>query len=42
MREKTRGISPDELKQAAKEVALATLKNAHALLNAAHQVRLLT
>ena len=41
VREETRDISPDELKQAAKEVALATLKNAPALLNAAHQARLL-
>ncbi|MGI4884846.1 MAG: hypothetical protein ACRYFR_07795 [Janthinobacterium lividum] len=42
VREETRDISPDELKQAAKEVALATLKNAPALLNAAHQARLLS
>lgn len=41
VREETRDISKDELKQAAKEVALATLKNAPALLNAAHQARLL-
>jgi hypothetical protein len=39
--EETKDISKDELKQAAKEVALATLKNAPALLNAAHQARLL-
>ncbi|TPG67001.1 hypothetical protein [Hymenobacter nivis] len=42
VREETRDISPDELKQAAKEMALATLKNAPALLNAAHQARLLS
>lgn len=41
VREETHDISPDELKQAAKEVALATLKNAPALLNVAHQARLL-
>lgn len=41
VREETRDINKDELKQAAKEVALATLKNAPALLNAAHQARLL-
>jgi hypothetical protein len=41
VREETRDISPDELKQAAKELALATLKNAPSLLNAAHQARLL-
>jgi hypothetical protein len=39
--EETRDISKDELKQAAKEVVLATLKNAPALINAAHQARLL-
>lgn len=39
--EETKDISKDELKQAAKEVALATLKNAPALINAAHQARLL-
>ncbi|MBD2767979.1 hypothetical protein IC235_08745 [Hymenobacter sp. BT664] len=42
VREETRDISRDELKQAAKEVVLATLKNAPALLNAAHQARLLS
>jgi type VI protein secretion system component VasF len=42
VREETRDISPDELKQAAKEVALATLKHAPALINVAHQARLLT
>ena len=40
--EETRDISPDELKQAAKEVVLATLKNAPGLINAAHQARLLS
>ncbi len=40
--EETRDISKDELKQAAKEVVLATLQNAPALLNLAHQARLLT
>lgn len=42
VRAETRDISPDELKQAAKEVVLATLQNAPALLNIAHQARLLT
>lgn len=42
VREETSDISRDELKQAAKEVVLATLKNAPALLNAAHQARLLS
>lgn len=41
VREEAQDISPDEWKQAAKEVALATLKNAPALINAAHQARLL-
>jgi hypothetical protein len=41
VREETRDISKDELKQAAKEVVLATLKNAPALINVAHQARLL-
>ncbi|MBF9238826.1 hypothetical protein I2I05_15595 [Hymenobacter sp. BT683] len=40
--EETRDISRDELKQAAKEVVLATLKNAPALINIAHQARLLS
>jgi hypothetical protein len=40
--EETRDISPDELKQAAKEVVLATLKNAPALISAAHQAQLLS
>ncbi len=39
--EETKDISKDELRQAAKEVVLATLKNAPALINAAHQARLL-
>lgn len=39
--EETRDISKDELKQAAKEVVLATLQNAPALINLAHQARLL-
>ena len=42
VREEASDISRDELKQAAKEVVLATLKNAPALLNAAHQARLLS
>lgn len=41
VREETRDISPDELKQAAKELVLATLKNAPALINVAHQAQLL-
>jgi hypothetical protein len=41
VRDETRDISKDELRQAAKEVVLATLKNAPALLNVAHQARLL-
>lgn len=40
--EETHDISKDELKQAAKEVVLATLKNAPALISAAHQARLLS
>ncbi len=42
VREETRDISKDELKQAAKELVLATLQNAPALINAAHQARLLS
>ena len=42
VQDETRDISKDELKQAAKEVVLATLQNAPALLNLAHQARLLT
>lgn len=41
VQEETRDISKDELKQAAREVVLATLQNAPALLNIAHQARLL-
>lgn len=41
VREEVRDIHRDELQQAAKEVVLATLKNAPALLNAANQARLL-
>ncbi|WP_375437938.1 hypothetical protein [uncultured Hymenobacter sp.] len=40
--EETRDISKDELKQAAKEVVLATLKNAPAIISAAHQAKLLS
>ena len=39
--EEARDISRDELQQAAKEVVLATLKNAPALINVANQARLL-
>lgn len=42
VREETQDISPDELKQAAREVVLATLQNAPALINVAHQARLLS
>jgi hypothetical protein len=41
VREEAQDISPDEWKQAAREVALATLKNAPALINTAYQARLL-
>jgi hypothetical protein len=41
VREETHDISHDELKQAAKEVALATLRHAPALISVAHQARLL-
>ena len=41
VQEETRDISKDELKQAAMEVVLATLQNAPALFNIAHQARLL-
>ncbi|MDO7845728.1 hypothetical protein Q5H92_05115 [Hymenobacter sp. M29] len=41
VQEETRDISKNELKQAAKEVVLATLQNAPALINIAHQARLL-
>ncbi|UOQ65455.1 hypothetical protein [Hymenobacter volaticus] len=40
--EETRDISKDELKQAAKEVVLATIKNAPAIISAAHQAKLLS
>jgi hypothetical protein len=42
VREETHDISKDELKQAAKEVVLATLQHAPALINIAHQARLLS
>lgn len=42
VRQETHDISKDELKQAAKEVVLATIKHAPALINAAHQARLLS
>ena len=42
VKEETHDISKDELKQAAKEVVLATLKNAPGLISAAHQARLLS
>ncbi|RSK25225.1 hypothetical protein [Hymenobacter metallilatus] len=41
VREEARDISRNELQQAAKEVVLATLKNAPALINVANQARLL-
>jgi len=41
VREETHDISHDELRQAAKEVALATLRHAPALISVAHQARLL-
>ncbi|UOR03907.1 hypothetical protein MUN82_13225 [Hymenobacter aerilatus] len=42
VREETRDISKDELKQATKELVLATLKNAPKLISIAHQARLLS
>lgn len=42
VREETRDISKNEVKQAAKEVVLATLQHAPALINVAHQARLLS
>ncbi|AYA35990.1 hypothetical protein D3Y59_02315 [Hymenobacter oligotrophus] len=42
VQEEIRDIHRDEVKQAAKEVALATLKNAPALIKAAQQARLLS
>jgi hypothetical protein len=41
VRDETHDVSKDEVKQAAKELALATLKNAPALINVARQARLL-
>lgn len=41
VRDEVRDVSKDEVKQAAKELALATLQNAPALINAARQARLL-
>lgn len=41
VRDEVHDVSKDEVKQAAKELALATLKNAPALINAARQARLL-
>jgi hypothetical protein len=42
VREETHDISKNEVKQAAKEVVLATLQHAPALINVAHQARLLS
>lgn len=42
VREEAHDISKDELKEAAKEFVLATLKNAPAIINAAHQAKLLS
>ncbi|MBF9144114.1 hypothetical protein [Hymenobacter properus] len=42
VREEAHDLSKDELKQAAREVVLATLKNAPGLISAAHNARLLT
>jgi hypothetical protein len=42
VREETQDIGKDELKQAAREVVLATLKNAPGLISAAHQAQLLS
>ncbi|KUG08502.1 hypothetical protein [Solirubrum puertoriconensis] len=42
VQEEIRDIHRDEVKQAAKEVALATLRNAPALIKAAQQARLLS
>lgn len=41
VREEAHDLSKDELKQAAKEVVLATLKNAPGLISAAHNAQLL-
>ncbi|MBC6696840.1 hypothetical protein [Hymenobacter sp. BT190] len=42
VREEAQDISQDELKEAAREFILATLKNAPAIINAAHQAKLLS
>jgi hypothetical protein len=42
VREEAHDLSKDELKQAAREVVLATLKNAPQLISAAHQAQLLS
>jgi hypothetical protein len=42
VREEAHDISRDELKEAAREFVLATLKNAPAIINAAHQAKLLS
>jgi hypothetical protein len=42
VREEAHDISKNEVKQAAKEVVLATLQHAPALINVAHQARLLS
>ncbi|HLK96724.1 MAG TPA: hypothetical protein VK364_03055 [Hymenobacter sp.] len=42
VREEARDISKDELKEATKEFVLATLMNAPAIINAAHQAKLLS
>jgi hypothetical protein len=41
VRDEAHDVSKDEVKQAARELVLATLKNAPALINVAHQARLL-
>jgi hypothetical protein len=41
VREEAHDLSKDELKQAARELVLATLKNAPQLISAAHQAQLL-
>lgn len=42
VREEARDITKDEVKQATKELVLATLKNAPKLIGIAHQARLLS
>ena len=42
VREEAHDLSKDELKQAAREVVLATLKNAPQLIRVAHEARLLS